>query len=835
MTMKLNADESGFLVAAGRVNLDQDRQRLTLLRAIKADTSAMRQALAKSATPRGSTTQPLGPAPSAGMSARARRIAPREAANEAATEHRAVTRDRAEGARQRRQSETRQARQAQATARPQRDGKGRFLGKGDQGDQGGAEARRTGGKLLARFGALLGKAKGAFAGSGSGEAVDPSITAAREFGSILSPITRPFKGMASLLFRRRNGDSEQKVAVPWYRRIWSELRGINQKSGSRGGSMLGKLGGLLGAIPGVGLIGRGAKGMFGGGRRGEVRSTGVPRRAGARERLKRMRDSRTARTGGSPLRRGTAAVRDKVAKGANAVGGALGKGVKGAGNALGGLAKRVPLLGTVLAGGKAIGGMLGLGDQTREERFSNTGGGVGALIGGAAGTLLGPIGTMVGGMVGDMVGTKVGQWLSTVDWSDVSAQMTGTWDKAAGKIGDGWALVQGKFTTALDTVSQTFTNLKQSASQAITTAANWTGNKYTQAKQAAAQTATQAKEWGTKKLESVQGVATKATAAVKSAAGGAYEAATIEGGRLVGSLNPKYRHKETFAGIKGGEQLAKYGTYTNDEAARIRELKSTGANTSANLKGGMPPAIRNKIIAQAKLAGLDPDEMLQVAALESGGNPNAISGTGATGVFQMTGQTATGLGITDRFDADQNIAGGMLLGRQNKAALQRAGLPVNRDSLYMMHQLGPTAATEMLRGAAMGKSMSELSAGTQKAASLNYGKGAATAKDYLAKNSKALDSRLAQVSGGTTGVPSTLAAPASAAPTAPALPAVASAAAPIERQQLAPAPTVPRKVGDNSKKPEVPMFLAPPITQNVSDRGLAQAATGGLGMNLGAR
>lgn len=829
--MKLNADESGFLVAAGRVNLDQDRQRLALLRAIKADTSAMRQALAKSATPRSSTTQPLGPVPSAAGSARARRIAPREAANEAATEHRAITRERAEGARQRRQSDTRQARQAQATARPQRDGKGRFLGKGDQASQAGTEARSTGGKLLARLGSLLSKARGAFAGAGSCEAVDPSITAAREFGSILSPITRPFKGMASLLFRRRNGDSEQKVAVPWYRRIWNELRGINQKSGSRGGSLLGKLGGLLGAIPGVGLIGRGAKTVFGAGRRGEVRSNGQPRRAGARDRLKRMRASRIERAGGGPLRRGTAAIRDRVTKGANAVG----KGVKGAGSALGGLAKRVPLLGAVLAGGKAIGGMLGLGDQTREERFSNTGGGVGALIGGSAGTLLGPIGTMVGGMVGDMVGTKVGQWLSTVDWTDVSAQMTGAWDKVTGKIGDGWALVQGKFSTALDAVSQTFTSLKQSASQAITTAATWAGNKYGQAKQAATKTATQAREWGTKKLESAQGVASKATAAVKSAAGGAYEAATIEGGRLMGSLNPKYRHKETFDGIKGGAQLAKYGTYTNAEAARIRELKSTGANTSANLKGGMPPAIRNKIIAQAKLAGLDPDEMLQVAALESGGNPNAISGTGATGVFQMTGQTATGLGITDRFDADQNIAGGMLLGRQNKAALLRAGLPVNRDSLYMMHQLGPTAATEMLRGAAMGKSMSELSPGTQKAASLNYGKGAATAKDYLAKNSKALDSRLAQVSGGTTGVPSTLAAPASAAPTAPALPAVASAAAPLERQQLAPAPTVPRKVGDNSKKPEVPMFLAPPITQNVSDRGLAQAATGGLGMNLGAR
>jgi soluble lytic murein transglycosylase-like protein len=37
--------------------------------------------------------------------------------------------------------------------------------------------------------------------------------------------------------------------------------------------------------------------------------------------------------------------------------------------------------------------------------------------------------------------------------------------------------------------------------------------------------------------------------------------------------------------------------------------------------------------------------MLKIAAIESGGNPNAISATGAIGVFQFTGQTGTGVGI----------------------------------------------------------------------------------------------------------------------------------------------------------------------------------------------
>ena len=215
----------------------------------------------------------------------------------------------------------------------------------------------------------------------------------------------------------------------------------------------------------------------------------------------------------------------------------------------------------------------------------------------------------------------------------------------------------------------------------------------------------------------------------------------------VGSATKGLRSKHDFAGVSGGDMLRKYGSYTADEAQKIRDLKTSGANTSVNLKGGMPAETRDKIIAAAYASGQDPKTMLKMAAMESGGNKNAISSTGASGVFQFTGRTASGVGIKDRFDEDQNIAGGMKLAAENRRVLKDKGLPVTPENLYMMHQLGPLAAPEIIKGAMSGKSKSQLSASTQEAMNLNYGKNSVTAKDYLATNAKALDDRYNKVVG----------------------------------------------------------------------------------------
>lgn len=185
----------------------------------------------------------------------------------------------------------------------------------------------------------------------------------------------------------------------------------------------------------------------------------------------------------------------------------------------------------------------------------------------------------------------------------------------------------------------------------------------------------------TDKVSSITAATKRAYDVAKAGAGLALENVTLKG----------YRHKAMFDGIKGGDDLAKYGTYTDAEAQRIRALKTSAANTSANIPGGMSQGIQDKISAQAKKYGLDPVMMQKIATMESGGNPDAISKTGALGLYQFTGQTASGVGIKNRFDVDQNIEGGMKLTNQNMAMLKKAGLPVTAENIYVMHQLGPSA------------------------------------------------------------------------------------------------------------------------------------------------
>jgi hypothetical protein len=54
-------------------------------------------------------------------------------------------------------------------------------------------------------------------------------------------------------------------------------------------------------------------------------------------------------------------------------------------------------------------------------------------------------------------------------------------------------------------------------------------------------------------------------------------------------------------------------------------------------------------------AGIDPAFFDQMINVESGGNPNAVSPTGARGLGQLTGPIIKHYGVTDPFDPDQNL------------------------------------------------------------------------------------------------------------------------------------------------------------------------------------
>lgn len=206
-------------------------------------------------------------------------------------------------------------------------------------------------------------------------------------------------------------------------------------------------------------------------------------------------------------------------------------------------------------------------------------------------------------------------------------------------------------------------------------------------------------------------------------------------------LSEDYRSKFVFDGFSSAKSLSKFGAYTDAEANMIIRLKDNGVNTSANA-GVMSKDIEERIRFYSKKHGLSEEVALKMAQMESGGNPNAISATGAIGVYQFTGRTATEMGVTDRFDPDQNIEAGVLLAKKSVKKLNESDLPVTAINIYLMHQLGVSGARELIKAAARNERIDKLSKTTRNAIKHNFGgKSIKTAKEYIQNTEEALDVR----------------------------------------------------------------------------------------------
>ena len=206
-------------------------------------------------------------------------------------------------------------------------------------------------------------------------------------------------------------------------------------------------------------------------------------------------------------------------------------------------------------------------------------------------------------------------------------------------------------------------------------------------------------------------------------------------------LPKTFRTKHVLEGFAGAADISKGGSFTSSEAVRVKELKTSNANTRGFSK--IPESIQAKIIAYSAKHGVDSDLALKMARIESGGNPNAISSTGAIGVYQFTGATATDSGITNRFDEDQNIEAGVLFIKKNTKSLP-SDIEPTAINLYMFHQLGAGGAPELIRAARAGKLITELSPRLQAQLGVNIGRNNATAAGYLESNRIALEGKPTQ-------------------------------------------------------------------------------------------
>jgi hypothetical protein len=267
--------------------------------------------------------------------------------------------------------------------------------------------------------------------------IDPAIKATKEVGDVLRPVAGAFgglfKGAKGIwgFFRRNKGDEEKRVAVPWYRRIWNELRGINGKSGGGLGGMIMAVLSAVAALTGF-LLGLPA-----------LIASGL---------LKLL-----------PM------LLAKLGIG-RALGGGLGaSGAPGAGAGRGGWRDKAKAIGRNLKSAVKFGGPLAAllaaldayqternDDLSREEKnrqHAKTGGaGVGAVIGGGLGLIAGPVGAIVGSLLGGIIGDMVGEWLHDLDWKEIGRSITGAWDATISWMKDAWTSTLKSASDAFDSV-----------------------------------------------------------------------------------------------------------------------------------------------------------------------------------------------------------------------------------------------------------------------------------------------------------------------------------------------------------------------------------------------
>lgn len=93
-------------------------------------------------------------------------------------------------------------------------------------------------------------------------------------------------------------------------------------------------------------------------------------------------------------------------------------------------------------------------------------------------------------------------------------------------------------------------------------------------------------------------------------------------------------------------------------SAPIRQTPFGSAVFNANAAFSAPPHLAAVIGEASRAHGVDPRLLTAVARQESALNPGAVSPVGACGIMQLMPATARFLGVTNVFDARENVFGG---------------------------------------------------------------------------------------------------------------------------------------------------------------------------------
>lgn len=102
-------------------------------------------------------------------------------------------------------------------------------------------------------------------------------------------------------------------------------------------------------------------------------------------------------------------------------------------------------------------------------------------------------------------------------------------------------------------------------------------------------------------------------------------------------------------------------TFTSSSSS----ANTTAANATSSGSVSSPENLEEYFKEASETYGVDINLLKSIARQESNFNPSATSSAGAMGVMQLMPSTAKGLGVTNAYDAQQNIMGGAKLMAQN--------------------------------------------------------------------------------------------------------------------------------------------------------------------------
>lgn len=119
--------------------------------------------------------------------------------------------------------------------------------------------------------------------------------------------------------------------------------------------------------------------------------------------------------------------------------------------------------------------------------------------------------------------------------------------------------------------------------------------------------------------------------------------------------------------VKGGNESSFRELYVKEidkrealDRGKVEEVEVESRTSSAYKEPRKAaPYIKDIVNRASRAYGVDPDLVMAVMKVESNFNPHTISPKGAIGLMQLMPDTAQEMGVSDPFDVEENVMGGV--------------------------------------------------------------------------------------------------------------------------------------------------------------------------------